>query len=956
MSKFYLDNEKYAALARRAAAEGAVLLKNPAGALPLKKGDKVALFGRCAVNYYKSGLGSGGLVNTKYVVNVLQALQEETEISLCQPLVDLYDAWLKENPVDEGEGWGKVPWSQKEMKWCPEMEQASKEADVAIVVIGRTAGEDQDSRDEAGSYRMTEDEVELMREVAKRFPRTAIVLNVGNIMDMSWEKEVGDASILYAWQGGQEGGHAIADVLTGRVNPCGHLTDTIAKKLSDYPSDQNFGNPDRDIYQEDIYVGYRYFETFNQEAVLYPFGYGLSYTNFSMQAVLEEECAETSKDMDLSCQAVKLTVRVTNTGAVAGKEAVQVYVEAPQGKLGKPSRVLAEFAKTDVIQPGETKALTLEIPYYQFASYDDAGLTGHKSVYILEAGDYKFYVGDNVRDAGLAFSIELKEQILQQAEEALAPVISFERMRPQVAFDGESLLDTIVNVKNGDAHYKVAMEPVPVRTVNPWDRCRERMPEEIPYTGNQGIKLVDVLDGKATLDAFVAQLSDLDLRLLHRGEGMSSPKVTPGTGSAFGGLHPSLRELGIPAACTTDGPSGLRLDCGTKAMSLPNGTCLGATFDKELQKELFTFLGKELRRNKVEALLGPGMNIHRHPLNGRNFEYISEDPYLTGMICAYQLLGMEESDVTGTIKHFAANNQEWHRSLIDSVVSERALREIYLKGFEIAVREGKASSVMTTYGSLNGTWTSGCYDLNTTILRGEWGFDGIVMTDWWAKGNDGTDEPNIKNRAPMVAAQNDLYMVTSDGMLEEEFDNLKEALESGRITRGQLQRNAKNILNFILRSPAILHEAGRISQEELEEMKVREEGDILPSDVEYYHMDEQKLITITEEDVARMKGDSKDVVMGICVDVMGRYEMVMEYSSELEELAQLPISMFVDNILVYTFALQGTRGEKKTVTHEAKGLMGSNHYVKLHFGGNGLKIHSITIEKVGEMELPPNLL
>jgi beta-glucosidase len=482
------------------------------------------------------------------------------------------------------------------------------------------------------------------------------------------------------------------------------------------------------------------------------------------------------------------------------------------------------------------------------------------------------------------------------------------------------------------------------------------MPEDIPYTGNQGIKLVDVLDGKATLDAFVAQLSDLDLRLLHRGEGMSSPKVTPGTGSAFGGLHPSLRELGIPAACTTDGPSGLRLDCGTKAMSLPNGTCLGATFDKELQKDLFTFLGKELRRNKVETLLGPGMNIHRHPLNGRNFEYISEDPYLTGMICAYQLLGMEESAVTGTIKHFAANNQEWHRSLIDSVVSERALREIYLKGFEIAVREGKASSVMTTYGSLNGTWTSGCYDLNTTILRGEWGFDGIVMTDWWAKGNDGTDEPHIKNRAPMVAAQNDLYMVTTDGMEEENYDNLKKALESGRITRGQLQRNAKNILNFILRSPAILHEAGRISQEELDEMKVREEGDIIPSEVEYFHIDEQEQVMISEENLTRLKGDSKEIVFGACVELMGNYEVEIEYSSSLDELAQLPLSVFMDSVLKHTYALQGTKGEKKTAKFDLGGLMGANHYFKLYFGGNGLDLHRFTITKVSEMEIPPNLL
>ena len=282
---------------------------------------------------------------------------------------------------------------------------------------------------------------------------------------------------------------------------------------------------------------------------------------------------------------------------------------------------------------------------------------------------------------------------------------------------------------------------------------------------------------------------------------MGSPRVTAGTASAFGGVADCLTDMGIPAACCSDGPSGMRLDCGTKAFSLPNGTMIASTFNAPLVEELFEYMGLEMAANKVDTLLGPGMNIHRNPLNGRNFEYFSEDPYLTGTMAAAELRGMQKSGVTGTVKHFCANNKEANRRFLDSVVSERAVREIYLKGFEIAVKDGNADSIMTTYGKLNGLWTASNFDLNTTILREEWGFDGIVMTDWWANlGRRGFKEDN-KDFASMTIAQNDLYMVCADGGNND--DNTLAALESGELNRGEIQRNAANICHFLLHTNAM---------------------------------------------------------------------------------------------------------------------------------------------------------
>lgn len=692
MGKYILDLERYASIARQAAAESCVLLKNDDKALPLRSGDKVAVFGRSAFNYYKSGLGSGGLVNTRYVVSILDALRENKDITLDEKLLKVYEEWIEENPYDEGTGWGNVPWSQKEMSLSDSVVNAASDADIALVMIGRTAGEDQDSKNEAGSYLLTEEEESMIEKVSKTFKRTVVILNVGNIIDMKWVDKYNPSSVLYVWQGGQEGGNGVVDVLTGKVNPCGKLTDTIARNIEDYPSTENFGDKERNYYKEDIYVGYRYFESFAKDKVLYPFGYGLSYSNFEIKGKL----------LEVTDKEIIVEADVLNKGEMSGKEIVQVYIEAPQGKLGKPSRELIGFTKTSVINPGENQKVTINIPKYYIASYDDSGVTGYKSSYVLEEGCYKVYIGSDVRSAIISGEYSQEFTVVEKLEEVYAPIAKFERFKATI---------------NDDGNYEIIMEEIPTRTINPYERMVERRESEIYYTGDKGYKLGDVFDKKVDLDKFIAQLSDDDLIYMFRGEGMCSPKVTPGTAAAFGGITDELRSFGIPVACCADGPSGIRMDCGTNAFSLPNGTALGCTFNVGLVKELYTMTGLELRKNKIDSLLGPGMNIHRHPLNGRNFEYVSEDPLVTGKISTAQVIGMQLSGSVPTIKHFCANNQEASRRFVDSIISERALREIYLRGFEIAVKEGKARSVMTTYNPVNGIWTAGSYDLCTMILR-----------------------------------------------------------------------------------------------------------------------------------------------------------------------------------------------------------------------------------------------
>lgn len=878
--KLGIPLEGFADAVRAAAGEGVVLLKNEDHMLPLTDKDKPALFGRCQFDYYKSGTGSGGAVNTDYTTNLVEGFAQKKEISLNRELLEVYQEWLREHPFDNGGGaWASEPWFQKEMPVSKELaERIRKTSNKALVVIGRTAGEDKDYEAVEGSYYLTEEEKVLIETVAEVFENTAVILNVSNIIDMSWMEQIRQKehikSVVYTWQGGVEAGTASADILTGAVTPSGKLPDTIAYRIEDYPSTANFGNKEKNYYKEDIYVGYRYFETFAPEKVQFPFGFGLSYTEFSVETI-KAGVIGAGKNAKVTVQ-----VRVTNTGSVySGKEVVQVYYEAPQGRLGKPARELGAFAKTRLLAPGESQILDLEIEAAAMASYDDGGVTGHKSCYVLEPGVYTIYAGTDVRSAqkvriGDKEGFELREcMVTEQLQEALAPTASFERFRP--------------GVKTEQGVYSLETETVPVQTISMEQRILEDLPRSMEITGNQGITFQDVREEKASMEAFVAQFKEEELARIVRGEGMCSPLVTPGTASAFGGTAPSLYCYGVPVACTADGPSGIRMDSGLKATQMPIGTMLAASWNVKMVEELYRWESQELLRNEIDTLLGPGINLHRSPLNGRNFEYFSEDPYLTGCFAVAVVKGIKTSGAEGTVKHFACNNQELARNTADSIVSERAVRELYLKGFEMAVKEGEACSIMTSYNPLNGHWSASNYDLCTTILRKEWGYTGIVMTDWWAKMNDPIlgGEAKMNNTAAMVRAQNDLYMVVTNGGSEdnEYEDNTLEALENGTLTVGELQRCAMNICRFLLHTPA-----AKRKMKTREEMEAEQKGPAF-TPVKLYTREEK--------------------LLNLQIEHAGRYKFLVKTRSALSSLAQSSCNLLLNGNPVLTIQSNGTENE-----------------------------------------------
>lgn len=899
-----LDWDKYLETSARAVSGGIVMLKND-GALPLKQGGTAAVFGRIQLHYYKSGTGSGGMVNVSKVIGITDGLLD-AGYKLDEQLLNAYREWDEQNPFDYGEGWGGEPWSQKEMPLTDELVGgAAFRADVAIVIIGRTAGEEMDNKLEKGAFLLSDLEEDMLRRVTSAFDKTVVLLNTGGLIDMSFMDRYPVSAVMYVWQGGMVGGAGTAAVLTGEVSPSGKLPDTIAYEISDYPSDKFFGSGDMDCYGEDIYVGYRYFETFAKDRVRFPFGFGMSYTSFDI----------TASDFKLDGDKVTGSVNVKNTGSTPGREVVQIYCSAPQGKLGKPARVLCGFDKTRTLQPGESQTLSFEIPLESVASYDDSGVTGHKSAWILEQGGYVFYAGADVRSASEAYSLTLPETVVRQCKSALGPLTAFKRM-----------------VNSGG---KPEFEDVPL-TGEAFPHDHAKLPAEIPQTGDRGIRLADVVNGKNTLEEFTAQLTDYDLSCIIRGEGMGSPKVTAGTAAAFGGVSDTLTALGIPCACCDDGPSGMRLDCGTKAFSLPNGTLLASTFDRPLMTELFTFMGLEMHTNQVDCLLGPGMNIHRHPLNGRNFEYFSEDPYLTGEMASAELAGLHSTGAEGTIKHFCGNNRETRRHFLDSVISERALREIYLRGFEKAVKKGGAKSVMTTYGQVNGVWTAGNYGLVTGILRDDWGFDGFTMTDWWANINRRGKAPDKSDFAAMAMAQNDVYMVTADGAACN--DNTLDSLKSGELTRGELQRNAMNILRFLTTTHAMKRVMGCDDETEIIN-RPADAGDVDSTDIEFHDIDEDLTLDLTG--ITTEKGSS--YAFGLNVSKPGVYKVTLTASSTLSELAQTSVSIFALGSPCGMFTYNGTGGAPVSQTKDVKCL--SNFMpIRLYFGGSGLKTQSIRFE------------
>ena len=754
-------------LLRSVAAQGAVLLENRV--LPFPEGSRVSVFGRCQIDWFCTGYGSGGDVNMPYQVGLLEGLRCCGGLTVNRELAEIYEHWCAENPVG-GEVWGAWPRFHPEMPLTRELtERAAKDSDQAVVVIGRSSGEDRENALEEGSFYLTAREREMLKLVTERFPNAVLVLNIGAVMDLSFVKEYSFGAVLIAWQGGMESGNAVADILCGRVNPSGRLTDTVGMTYADYPSAAHFGGLERNEYYEDIYVGYRWFETFARERVLYPFGYGLSYTSFSREVLPGPD-------------ALTYRVRITNTGSRPGRDTVFLFAEKPCAQLGNPARELQDFGKTRLLAPGESQELPLRTDCYRLSSFDEGGDTGHKNCYVLLQGDYRLYVGENVRAAGEVGTYTVAQtRVIRELTEAAAPQKPFPIL-------------TRVNGNRGEG--AAAAKTKDLRAV-----ILSALPEGKPITGDRGWKLRDVKEGRVSLEDFTAQLSLEELEAISRGAYvMGHPWGARGNAGIFGGVTESLRDKGVPPVVTTDGPSGIRLYDSCSLM--PIGTLLACTFDTELVENLFAHVGQEMVDRGSDVLLAPGMNIHRNPLCGRNFEYFSEDPYVSGKIAAAAVRGIQSQGVSACPKHFACNNQETRRQFNDSVVSQRALREIYLKGFEICVKEAAPKNIMTSYNKINGVWGHYHYDLVQTILRQEWGYRGNVMTDWWMQPSVSPEFPQLRDNAYRVRARVNVLMPGGSCYEDRSFRPDGTLLETygtpGGITLGELQLCAATVLNCVM--------------------------------------------------------------------------------------------------------------------------------------------------------------
>lgn len=763
-------------VALKAAEESAVLLKNKNNTLPLKEGETVSVFGRCQIDYFYVGYGSGGDVNAPYEVNLIDGLKN-CGVHLYAPLLTVYENWCKNNPVSHG-FWGHWPMHYPEMELSEQLvKSAAANSDAAVMVIGRAAGEDRENKLEKGSYYLTDAEIRMLNLVTDCFDRVTVIMNCGNIVDMSWTEKYGDriSALIYAWQCGMESGNGLANILTGKAEPCGKLPCAIARHYEDYPSSADFGGKDYNNYTEDVFVGYRYFETFCPEKVLYPFGFGLSYTDFEIIPV-----SFAQKD-----NGFEITVNVRNTGKRKGKETVQLYVNAPQGHLSKPVRSLVAFEKTKALAPGESQQISFCFGLYDISSFDDTGKYDGKFAYVIEKGEYVFYAGNSVRTDTVAGRVRLEDTVIERLDEVCGVKDSFER----------------ITAKEQNGKFVIKKQQVMPSKPYLKERIITNLPKETGFKGDKGYKLSDVAEKKITLDEFVSQLNSQELEALTRGQGMMNSDLgVVGNAGAFGGIIKSLRDKGVPPVITTDGPAGIRIKEYTSL--IPCGTALASTWNCGLVKELTSVMGAEMVKHGSDMLLAPGMNIQRNVLCGRNFEYFSEDPILSGKMGAAYVSGIQRNGVSACPKHFACNNQEVRRTKNDSRLSQRALREIYLKGFEICIKESKPLNIMTSYNKINGVWSHYNYDLVTTVLRNEWGYDGNVMTDWWMQKSSSPEFPAIKDNAYRVRAQVDVLMpggkhtakkYKSDGTL------LKTLGKADGITRAELERTAKNVLRLILK-------------------------------------------------------------------------------------------------------------------------------------------------------------
>ena len=825
MSQREKDN---AILAREAAAEGFVLLKNEAQTLPLKPGTKIGLYGAGAVRTIKGGTGSGD-VNNRYNVNIYDGLKIARYESTCVEWLVGYDrgylpareSWKAEifrKLTEECNGnffeaYSTTPFSMPAGAAIDEAAAKEDGAEIGMYVLARIAGENADRRDEAGDYYITEEERAQIAALCEAYEKVILVVNTGGLIDLAFTDEFPNiTAVLQFVQAGQEGGNALADVISGKVTPSGKLVDSWALDYMDYPNAAYFSHKSGDVYREEyregIYVGYRYFDTFDVP-VRYSFGYGLSYTVFDIKVsgISKQISAQGKPTLSVS-------VDVINTGAAySGKEVVQVYVSCPQGKLPKEFRRLAAFGKTKLLAPGETQSLTLSMDLYQLASYSE-----EQAAWLLETGTYGIWVGNALSTAALCGTFVLDEtKVLVQCEHICPLKESLEELQPDKAKLEEKQTAWLRKAEERKLpKVQISAKELPTETV-----VYEKLQDQ--YPGRAG-EIVD-------------QLSTEELIALATGDPAkdqgasalgSAGQTVPGAAAETVTVAEKAPYY-VASIVLADGPAGLRLrseyqvredgsiDGGdfldgfengyfaepkeSKGIvyhqyctAIPVGTLLAQSWNLELMHTLGRMIAGEMNEFEVTLWLAPGMNIHRNPLCGRNFEYYSEDPLLAGSMAAAMTQGVQSIPGCGTtIKHFACNNQEDNRMGSDSILSERTLREIYLKGFETAIRSAQPMAMMTSYNLINGVHAANNYDICTKAARDEWGFAGAIMTDWTTTTDSTAGECTA---AGCMKAGNDMVM---PGDMRDHA-SIRQALKDGTLDIRELKRCVYHTIKIILQS------------------------------------------------------------------------------------------------------------------------------------------------------------
>ena len=755
-------------VARRAAAEGMVLLKNEDHILPLKAGSAIALYGAGAGKTIKGGTGSGD-VNEREKVSICEGMKNAgfqiTTEAWINRYNEIYDKARQDwkNDILSRTGYGADTMSFFEVYSTtpfimPAGDKIKKssgdEAETAIYVLSRIAGEGADRQADKGDYYLKDEEYEMLADICANYENVIVVINAGAQVDLSFMDEFTNIkALLTIVQPGMEGGNAFADVVSGKVNPSGKLTDTWAYKYEDYPNAETFshnnGNVETEVYEEGMYVGYRYFDTFDVP-VRYGFGFGLSYTDFE----INDYCLESLDNKKLT-----VSVQVKNIGKVSGKEVVQVYASLPGGILEKEAHRLAAYAKTSELKPGESEKITAEISLEHLTSYDEK-----RAAWILESGFYGIWIGNSLADAKLCGGVKLDNEVILRQVKNLFPLKQELDEKDALDFVNTLTEEELINLAAGDpgkaqgGNLGAAGISVP-GSAGETHRCAI----------DKGLASIVLADGPAGLRL---------MKYYHVNDG--SIVTMPFEFSLEGGLfYDDSREL----------PGERYYQYCT---AIPVGTLLAQTWNRTLIREVGAMIGTEMEHFGVTLWLAPGMNIHRNPLCGRNFEYYSEDPYVAGTIAAAMTEGVQSNYGCGTtIKHFACNNQEDNRMGSDSVISERTLREVYLKGFEIAVRESQPLSIMTSYNLINGVHAANNYDLCTETARNEWGFKGMIMTDWT------TTEVDEKCTASgCMRAGNDLVMPGCFG----DHDNMHKELAEGTLKIEDLKACIARLVSVIWKS------------------------------------------------------------------------------------------------------------------------------------------------------------